>query len=84
MRLQKLNESQAQQSLHATGMNHIWIDSKNTGDPVAIIVYDHQKNPSGPSDYLVSKEFGEYTKINGAVSPDDKPKYTDIMWFFEK
>lgn len=76
MSISQLTEQQAQRSIEAKGINHIWVESKTTGETLGIVCYELDKD-RGKLGTVLYNYFGVNVDICGAVSPPDK---LDNLW----
>jgi hypothetical protein len=81
MPILQMTEQQAQRSIDAKGINHIWIESKTTGETLGIVCYELDKDTRGKLGTVLYNHFGVNVDICGAVSPPDKVDNTWQMYF---
>lgn len=77
MNTQPLTPNEAKRSLYKNGISHTWVSIH--GNPLVILV--HRSDMRGDKLTKYAESFGGY--IDGGVSPNDKPQFTDIMHYIK-
>lgn len=77
MKIRLLSSDEANRSLYAKGINHVWISLY--GNPLAIIVC--LSDIRGDKLDKIAKTFCNDAYIDGGVSPNDKPLFIHMMHY---